>query len=324
MMLSADEAAATGRFQPLRTAAFERFAAGDHAGALPFASAALERFPQKGEVPFWLACIHCRLGEPEAAVAALRQGLGRGHYWPRDWLLEDDDLEQLRGRADFAAVVQESARAEAAAPSPEPPGPALLSAPSAADEPRAPRAVVLALHGWGQDADEFALHWSAAAAAGFTVAVARSSQEPCPGFFVWDDRARALRDVDVQLAGVLRRAPGAPLVLAGFSQGGGIAVDVGLAGRPAPAAAVLALAAGLDDLEGPPAGDRLAAAAAAGLRVRLLVGEQDDALDDVRGLADVVAGAGLDGGLALLPGLGHEVPDPPGEVLALELARLLG
>ncbi len=198
MTLSVEEAAGSGRFQPLRTAAFERLAGGDHAGALPYAVAARDLFPGKGEVPFWLACIHSRLGEPRAAVAALTAGLEAGHFWPQDWLLDDDDLEPLRERADFLDVVRESARAAAAAP-PARLDPVVLAAASGTGRPRTPRAVVLALHGWGQDADEFALHWDATAAAGFSVVVARSSLQPCPGFFVWDDRERALEDVAGQL-----------------------------------------------------------------------------------------------------------------------------
>ena len=323
MTLSVDEAAATGRFQPLRTAAFAHFAAGDHAGTLPYAVAALELFPDKGEVPFWLACAHSRLGDPRAAVADLRLGLERGHFWPRDWLLDDDDLEPLRGRADFAAVAEESARAEALAPAPGRPEPVVVPAAAPQSRPRTPRAVVLALHGWGQDADEFALHWSDAAAAGLTVAVARSSQEPCPGFFVWDDRERAQADATAQLAAVVSRVEGdPPLVVAGFSQGGGVAVDLALAGLPA--AAVLAVATGLDDLAGPPAPERLQAAASLGLRARLLAGERDEGLADARRLSEVLAGAGLDGRLTVLPGIGHEAPEPPGEALARELASLLG
>lgn len=309
----------------MRSAAFERLAAGDHAGALPYATAARDLFPDKAEAAFWLACIHSRLGRPQAAVADLRRGLERGHYWPQSWLLEDDDLEPLRGRADFGEVVGASARAEAAALPSGPLEPVVLPAAPVPAGPRAPRATVVALHGWGQDAPEFALHWRAAAAAGFTVVVARSSQEPCPGFFVWDDRERALQDVARQLA-VPGAGPPGPLVAAGFSQGGGVAVDLALAGLCAPVAtsmAVLALAAGLGDLAAPPAAGRLDAAAARGLRVRLLVGAQDEDADDAQRLARVLSRAGLGARLTLVPGLAHEVPEPPGELLARELAALV-
>jgi hypothetical protein len=287
MTVPVDESAAAGRCQPLRTAVFERLAAGDHGGALPCAVAAAELFPEKGEVPIWLACIHSRLGEPRAAVAALRGGLERGLCWPEGGPLDDDDLEPLRGRADFAAAVRDAAAAAARAPEHGPLTPVVLSAFSAEGR-RPPRALLVALHGWGQDADEFALHWEATAAGGVAVVAPRSSQEPCPGFHVWDDRGRALDDVASQLSAgrVLSGGTAAtPLVLAGFSQGGGVAVDLALDGLPAPSGAVLTLAAGLSDLAGAPPVDRLAAAAAAGLRARLLVGAGDDALEDVRLLA---------------------------------------
>jgi hypothetical protein len=333
MMTASDTADHGRRFQPLRTAAFARFAAGDYGGVLPFALRAEQQFPEKGEVPFWLACVHCRLGRPEAALAALRAGLERGLYWPQDWLLEDDDLEPLHGRADFAEVVRAAAQAEAAAVPPETLTPVVLEPPTASAPVDVPAARVVALHGWGQDADEFALHWRAAAAAGCRVLVARSSQEPCPGFFVWDDRERAVADIAAQVAVAGGPAGGRPatLLLAGFSQGGGIAIDLAVDGLPAPAAGfapahpagVLAVAAGLEDLAEPPSARRLAPAAARGLRAQLLVGDGDDAADDVRGLADALARGGLAERLTVLPGLLHEMPEPPGELLAAELLALL-
>jgi predicted esterase len=314
-------------FQPLRTAAFQRFAAGDYAGVLPFARRAEELFPEKGEVPFWLACVHAREGRPEAAVAALRAGLGRGLYWPRDWLLDDDDLAPLRGRPDFLELVSasdEAAAARAVAP-PAALEPVVLEPGGGAAHGRPPLAEVVALHGWGQDADEFALHWQAAAGAGFRVIVPRSGQEPTPGFFVWDDRERALADVAAQAraAAILPSRP-APGIVAGFSQGGGIAVDLALDERPAAPAGFLAVSAGPEDLAGALTPERLQAAAARRVRGRLLAGERDDALDGARALARVLRDAGLCGELSVLRGLGHEMPEPPGEPLASELAGLLG
>ena len=199
------------RFQPLRTAVLRLAEAGDYRGALPIALEAQAAFPAHGEVPFWLACIHCRLGDSAAALAALRAGLARGHYWPGDWLLGDDDMAPLRGSLELKAVVRESERARAAAARPgvlrpvglDPPGPPGPPG-GVAETAASPRAVVVALHGWGQDAEEFALHWQAAVENGFRVLVPRSSQQPTPGFFVWDDREAARADVTAQL----RSAPG--------------------------------------------------------------------------------------------------------------------
>jgi hypothetical protein len=150
----------------LRTAAFDLFSAGDYRGVLPIAREAAASYPAKGEVPFWLACVHCRLGDPEAALAALRAGLARGRYWPPDWLL-DDDLEPLRTRPELAAILRESAEAQGSQPVSGSLEPDVLAPSGVAGGDAAPAALVLALHGWGQDADELALHWQAAAGRGF-------------------------------------------------------------------------------------------------------------------------------------------------------------
>ena len=316
------------RFQPLRTAAFDLLAAGDYRGVLPLALEAEALYPAKGEAPFWLACVHCRLGDTEGALAALRAGLARGHYWPADWLLEDDDLEPLRGRPELEAILRESAAARSAGSGAGALEPVVLDPSGATDGGATPAALVLAFHGWGQDADELALHWRAAAACGFAVIVPRSSQQPTPGFFVWDDRETALAEVAAQF----RRACGAvsdgaaapPLLLAGFSQGGGLAVDLAIDAEPAPCVGFLAVAAGTEDLVVPPGPDRLAPAAARGLRGRLLVGDRDEALSGAHALAEAGARAGLSWALTVRPGAGHEMPEPPGELVADELAALLG
>jgi predicted esterase len=247
-------------------------------------------------------------------------------------LLEDDDLEPLRRRPELAAIVRESARARTAAPRADSLEPVVLARSGESSGGAAPAALVLALHGWGQDADEFALHWRAAAERGYTVIVPRSSQQPTPGFFVWDDRQTARAEVAAQF----RRACGlasdgagpgvaaAPLLLAGFSQGGGLAVDLAIDAEPAPSAGFLAVAAGAEDLAEPPGPDRLAPAAARGLRGRILVGDRDEALDGARVLAAAAATAGLSWPLTVRPGAGHEMPEPPGEPLAGELAAILG
>jgi predicted esterase len=322
---------AAHRFQPLRSAVFDLFTAGDPGAALPVALEAEARFPAKGEVPFWLACIQCRLGDPDAALAALTAGLARGHYWPQEWLLEDDDLETLRARPELDPILRASARARIAASRAVDLDPVRLAAPEVGDDV-APVARVLALHGWGQDADEFALHWQAAAAHGFAIVVPRSSQQLSPGFFVWDDREIARADVTAQfcrahalLPDLTEAAAPPPLLVAGFSQGGGLAVDLAVDAEPAPSVGFLAIAVGVEDLAPPPPNpDRLASGAARGLRGRLLVGDEDEALAGAHALAEVADACGLKCALTVRPRAGHEMPEPPGRLLVGELTELLG
>ena len=265
---------AAPRFQALRAAAFERFENHDYRGVLPFALEAEALYPAKGEVPFWLACAHCRIGDPEAALAALRAGLARGHYWPADWLLEDDDLEPLRGRPELAAIVRESAAApdtQVSTPAPSSRSCSCLRPGRAAALRRPP------------------LCWPCTAGArtptstpstgrrprdrGFTVVVPRSESaalrraSSCGTTAVrraqtWRRstvRACAATPVGSGSRGAPAADPARPLLLlAGFSQGGGLAVDLAIDAEPAQCAGFLAIATGVEDLAEPPTPDRLA------------------------------------------------------------------
>jgi predicted esterase len=308
-------------FQELRFRVFEALGRDGHGEALPLALEAEARYPAKGEVPFWLACIHCRQGADEPALAALRGGLARGLWWPDEWLLEDDDLAQVRGSTALAEIVAQSARLRAATrPAPEP-----VVLPAAAPGADGPRAVVLALHGWGQEAGEFAAEWTGVTGRGFAVVAPESTEMLTPGFFVWDDRVAARQTVAEQYrtatAGL--ETGGAPLILAGFSQGGGLAVDLALEGAPAPAAGLLALSTGVEDLEAAPDPARLRRAAKRGMRGRLVAGAEDEALKGARALAAAADAAGLEWPLAELAGGGHRMPRPQSGLLLSELAALL-
>ena len=54
------------------------------------------------------------------------------------------------------------------------------------------------------------------------------------------------------------------------------------------------------------------------------MGDRDEALSGAHALAEAGARAGLSWALTVRPGAGHEMPEPPGELVADELAALLG
>jgi len=206
-------------FHLLRERVFELIESDRLDQALDVGLKAEERYPAKGEVPFWLACIHGRAGRDAEGLAALRDGLARGLWWPDEWLLEDDDLASMREAADFGEIVA-SSRANQDGAGDEFVAESMILAPA---RDRDAVGVVLALHGWGGDAVAFSRAWWSAADAGYIVVVPESSQMPSPGFFIWTDRTLARTDVQTvwdEAAGAHGLA-GLPLVVAGFSQGGG-------------------------------------------------------------------------------------------------------
>ena len=309
-------------FQSLRLRVFELIEDGRLDTALGVALKVEEHYPAKGEVPFWLACIHGRAGRAGEGLAALRGGLARGLWWPDEWLLDDDDLVPLRRSPDFAGLV-EASRANQDEAGDEFVAESMVLAP---ERERTAVGAVLALHGWGGDAVAFSRAWWAAADAGYVVVVPESSQMPSPGFFVWTDREAALADIEAvwSASEADHGLAGLPLVIAGFSQGGGLAVELALDGRPAAAAAFLALSAGTPEDVTPEPG-AAALAADRGLRGRLIVGERDEhAVPQARELARRLGEAGLDCPLTLEPGLAHELPRDLGARLPDLLGALLG
>jgi len=64
---------------------------------------ALEISPDDPLILYNCACLYARLGEPQRAIAALRQGIANG-YEDFGWMRNDPDLAALRGNPDFVAL----------------------------------------------------------------------------------------------------------------------------------------------------------------------------------------------------------------------------
>jgi len=216
-------------FDALRTRVLELIEEGRLDAALRAALQVEERHPDRGEVPFWVACVHGRASRADEGLAALRGGLARGLWWPDEWLLEDDDLAAVRDTPGFDEILEQS-RANEEALGEESVAESVILAP---DRDGETIGVVLALHGWGGAAVDFGRAWWSAADAGYVVVVPESSQMPTPGFFVWNDHEQARADVQSvwDEASATHGLAALPLVVAGFSQGGGRA---GARRRPAP------------------------------------------------------------------------------------------
>ena len=137
------------------------------------------------------------------------------------------------------------------------------------------RPALVVLHGARGSAELEMDAWRPAARLGYVVAAMQSAQPSASGLFCWDDRERTLAELTA-LAGQLP-AHGR-LVLAGFSQGAWLALNLALQGSLFPAAAVVMAAPFVGDLE------RLAPAARR-LRIHLLAGTDDPLAESVPALA---------------------------------------
>ena len=249
----------------------------------------------QAELAYHRACLLGASGAPDAALAALQTASAAGGWWDPAVLRDEDDLSAVRGRADFEELVATSAPRWEGGQSLDRSGDILLEATGS------PRGLLVALHGAEEDASDAAHAWGVAREVGLAVLAVRSSRRTSPSYRTWGPDALSAPDLADALAthGV---EPDAPLYVAGFSAGGRIAIDWALRRQPVPVTGVIAVAPALtaEALPSTAPGPALDPA-------HILVGSEDDLLEDVLAVGESLAGAGFR--VDVLAGVGHEVPD---------------
>lgn len=278
---------------------------GRYGEALEVAREAWRRFPEKeGRTAYWVACLLCRVGDPDGALRALQDARARGHWWGEGLLRGDPDLQPLWGNPDFAVLVEGCREAEREARAAARPEVLVLRSKALGPHP-----LLLAFHGRGGNAEEYAPYFQPATALGWTVALPQGTQLQGDGMFTWDDPAQAEQEAAWAYAHVLRTEAMEPgrVVLAGVSQGGTLAIRLALAGTPIPACGFVTVIPAAADLE--EALDAAPEAARRGIRGWTLTGERDLRMEKVRVFHDRLVRSGVSCELEVVPGLGHEVPD---------------
>ncbi|MEU4601433.1 alpha/beta hydrolase [Kribbella sp. NPDC023972] len=250
--------------------------------------------PWVAELTHLRACLLAVLGRPEAALAALQSAASTGSWWDESLLTGDDDLATLQDLPGFADLLKLSRTHRDAD----------LSSRPASAEPvvRLPsgevRGVVVALHGAGQRATHAARDWASVTSLGYALVCVESSQLMSPMYRTWPDPSRSRDDIAQGLAHLRFELHSLPLVAAGFSAGGRVALDWALRAQPRRADGVVVLA---------PAIRQLPAEAVGALEPAVvLMGTDDNLRDVVEEAGEQLRGLGV--AVEWLPGVGHEFP----------------
>ncbi|MDH6228645.1 alpha/beta hydrolase [Streptomyces sp. MJP52] len=257
--------------------------------------------PWRAELAYLLACLQGAAGRPGEALETLCGALAAGGWWDPAVLEGEEDFAEVRRLPGFPPLREEAARRWEE-------GRRTTREHDLLVRPGTPsvRGVLLALHGAEESERDAVRAWRPALRAGFTVLAVRSSWRTSPNYRTWPRGPRAseaLDEVDAAVAAHAGELEGRPLFLAGFSAGGRVALRWALSrGRGAVAGVVaVAPAISLDELpDAPDAPDALDVLAV----THLVVGADDDLLDDVRELAGHLPGCRLE----VVEGTGHEVP----------------
>ncbi len=197
---------------------------GAYAVALDLATREAHLFPDYAQqvVYMWRITTACRLHNSALALQLLTEAVAAGHWY--SGLRDDPDLQLLHGLPEFEPLVETCEQRRASAIANAVPVLKTLQPP--------PYPLLLALHGAQSNVESFASHWSAAVSHGWFVGLPQSSQAYGPGAYSWNDWDWAAREVQEHYATLCAEYPVDPerAVLAGFSQGGGLAAHLALSG----------------------------------------------------------------------------------------------
>jgi predicted esterase len=236
------------QFRKFRSAVVHLYQLRDYSAALDMVAREAHIYPeQAAEIAYWRIFLLALSSSPQAALAAFQEAVDRGHWFTPTTLYEDPDLASLQGNPEFerlAAICSDRYNQASKAARPE----RVVFVPPP-DTP-APYPLLLAFHGRNADAASIQPYWEGLSERGWLVVLAQSSQVIGVGSFAWDDRQQAVEEACQHFNEVSASYPvhWQRLVLAGFSQGAGLAIWLAVQ-RLLPVSGFIAVAPYLPDVE---------------------------------------------------------------------------
>ncbi|CAM4390546.1 alpha/beta hydrolase [Saccharibacillus endophyticus] len=256
-------------------------------------------------------------GRADEAFALLSDAVTeKGFWYPAEYLLEDEDLESLRGREGFAELADLCGKREEAALANAAPGLTVLEqgkdahgvTKKANDEtPASARPILLVLHGDQENERDTEMFWKPAQESGWKVGLIRSSQIRFSAAYGWDDIDLGAAELREHLE-TLRGTTGedALIALGAFSTGAEVALNAVLH-DDFPADGLILVSPWLDDAaEWAEALERLEERKP---RSSWIAGAEDEeGLQSSRVLTQALQERGLKARLKVVAGLGHDYP----------------
>jgi predicted esterase len=174
-------------------------------------------------------CLLSLAGRSAEVLEVFQQGLDAGQWWSRE-LFADPDLDAVRDLPEFQRLVasaderyqEERTRISREQAILVPDAPALGSYP-----------LLIFLHGRNGNKETHLEFWQAARQRGWLVVSPQSTQPLFPGAYCWDHPSQGIADVLYSYEQVLGQyqIDTQRVILAGFSQGSGMALHTALSGK---------------------------------------------------------------------------------------------
>ena len=289
-------------FQELMGEMMQLYAQHDYASALELVEQNADRFPEQSVyTTFWKMCLLSRCGRADDVLSVFQQGLDSGLWWAKIQF-RDTDLDAVRDLPEFQrlmAIAQENydeARKRVKQDQ-------TILVPDTSTPSSYP--LLIALHGGAGNKDSNLKYWEVARQRGWLVLSPQSTQPLYPGAYTWVDPELGLEDLQVYIEQVLKDHPvdQQRVVIAGFSQGSGMAIYAALSGK-INVPGFLAIGTYLSD----PNSIRPLAKQATSVRGYFITGEKDRDLHKAREIQNILKENNVPFGEEVHSGLGHEFP----------------
>ncbi len=305
-------------FSRLAQEVFRLYLDGKYLKAAEVNEGLVHDFPGEGVLTsYWRICLRNMAGDTAGSLQALETALEEGLWWSESRLRNEADLASLQENPDFErmlAVCRERHQTAQKEVRPE----LIVRAPSGGKS----YPLLIAIHGRDGNAEQTLEFWKPAVAWGWLLAVPQSSQVTAPGEFHWDDPRQGMKEIQGHFHRLTRDYDLNPrhVILAGFSQGGALALQMALRAR-IPACGFLSVVPGRfasEDLE-----LHLDNARDRSLRGYLVSGGQDPRHDSFVNICRTLSDHGVPCFLEDHPKLGHAYPPDFKKSLKKALAFLL-
>ncbi|MRG88118.1 alpha/beta hydrolase [Salinibacillus xinjiangensis] len=284
----------------------------EYAEALNLLEKAKSTFPEKlDRLGHWSANIYCLQGKQQEAIAELRGVLDGGMWWNPELLDSDPELSPLKDSEEFEQIL-EKCRGRYV----EEKGAAAASLQVEGD-PKSSTSI-FAIHWKGSNAKEFAAQWSdPRLLKNYLLGFPQSSQLFSYNSYSWDDAAIAKADITDTFRQFMTTYNGRDKnnILAGASQGGRLAMELGIQGFRGFIALVPAIehVNFADDFQPGP-----------GVRGCVITGDQDPFYEATLDAIERLKARGVPCKLIVREGMGHTLPGDFAELVQDAVDFILG
>jgi predicted esterase len=261
-----------------------------------------DQFPeQAARTTYWRMCLLSLERRAGDVLSVFREGLDSGLWWRND-VFNDTDLDVVRDLPEFQRLAAESQeKYEKARTSIEPEYAVLVPESTFS----APYPLMIFLHGRNGNKESNRAEWETARQKGWLVLLAQSTQPLFPGSYCWDDIAKAMDDLHFYFTQVSQKYPldSRRLILAGFSQGSGMAIHAALSGEFNARGFI-----GIASWSADPKSLVPQTEAARQVRGYFMTGEKDHTFETARQIWNAMQEQGISVAEELHPDLAHEFP----------------